>query len=624
MTALLDRLAELYGIERTYLGIDGSRHEVSDDARRATLEAMGVPAGTEAELRRGIDEATPVHVGSMAAPEGPRCFVPDWLKDGRTWGMTCQLYALRSDRNWGIGDFEDLARLAEAAAREGADLLGVNPLHALFLSEARRCSPFSPSNRQFLNPLYIAVDRLAGAEGLEVDEAELDELRSADHVLYPLVAKAKLRALEELFERSQADASAEEAFQAFLAHHGQSLYLHALFEAISERMVAEGHWSGWHTWPEPYRDHAGETVRAFAEENADRVTFHAWLQFVADRQLADAQRRARAAGMRIGLYVDLAVGVAADGSATWSDPELTVPDARIGAPPDYFNAAGQDWGIAPLSPATLEKRRFAPYHEALDDVVCHAGAVRIDHAMSLYRLYWIPDRFSAKDGVYVRYPFPDLLRGLAEVSQERQTLVIGEDLGVVPEGFREVMAAMEIHSYRVFFFERRNDHFLPPSAYPQAAMACISIHDLPSLAGWWTGRDLATRAEIGLIEPAKLPRERDERGHDRRRVLGALSDAGLLPEALAPVMRGEAEAPEELPPELAVALHRFVARTPSRLFAIPVDDLIASPDQVNIPGTTDEHPNWRQKLPVPIERVADVPLYQAICAAVREERPRAG
>ncbi|MYZ47946.1 4-alpha-glucanotransferase [Propylenella binzhouense] len=618
----LDRLAGLYGIESTYVGIDGKRRDVRDEAKRAILRAMGVWTETEQDIAEAARCAMPIDFGAMEAPAGIRCFVPPWLKDGRTWGVTCQVYALRSGRNWGIGDFEDLARLAEIAAAEGADFVGVNPLHALFLADARRFSPFSPSNRQFLNPLYIAVDGVPGAAALDLDAAELDELRASDRVLYPLVALAKKRALEALFEAFGDDEANVSAFQAFCAEHGQPLYLHALFEAISERMVADGRWSGWHGWPAEFQDHGSLAVRNFAEEHEDRVTFHAWLQFIADRQLAEAQRRAIAAGMRIGLYVDLAVGVASDGSATWSDPALTVPDARIGAPPDFFNAAGQDWGIAPLSPATLVQRRFEPYRTALDDVLRRAGAVRIDHAMSLYRLYWIASGFSAADGVYVRYPFQDMLQSLAEISQARHAIVIGEDLGVVPEGFRDVMAAMDIHSYRVFFFERRDDFFLPPDAYPHASMACISIHDLPPLAGWWAGHDLETRAAIGMNAPEDLPAQQESRAHERRRMLGALADAGLLPAEAEAMMRGDVDAPCALPPEVAVALHRFMARTPSRLFAIPLDDLVGAIEQVNIPGTTDEHPNWQMKLEVPVERLVETALYRAICRAVREERPK--
>ena len=624
MSKNLDRLAGMVGIERDYLTLTGTTERVSDEAKRATLKAMGIAAADEDEIAAGLAATSPVDLGNMQAPAGSACYMPDWLKEGRCWGVACQLYGLRSERNCGIGDFEDLARFAELAAAAGADFVGVNPLHALFLAAPERCSPFSPSNRQFLNPLYIALDKVPGYAGMEEALAAPSELRGPDLVDYGAVASFKRKALDRLFRifsvRDDDDAAAD--FERFSAERGRPLYLHALFEALSEAMTRQGHGPTWHGWPEEYRHPGTDSVRAFAEEQEELVTFHAWLQWLADRQLAEAQARARAAGLRIGLYLDLAVGVSPDGSATWSDRNLTVPGARIGAPPDYYNAAGQDWGLAPLSPAGLVARDFEPFREAMDIVVRHAGALRIDHAMSLYRLFWIAEGFGAADGVYVRYPFEQMLRTLAEVSQARQTIVIGEDLGVVPPGFREVMREMEIQSYRVFFFEKRKDLFLPPDAYPREALACITTHDLYTLAGWWSGRDIEVRRDIGMVEADHIQKLQEERAHERRRVLGLLSDRGLLPNELAPIMRAEAEAPAALPESMAVALHRLVARTPSRLFAVPAEDLTGAVEQVNIPGTTGEHPNWRRKLGPDLEDLPQTPLFRAISTALREERPK--
>jgi 4-alpha-glucanotransferase len=259
----------------------------------------------------------------------------------------------------------------------------------------------------------------------------------------------------------------------------------------------------------------------------------------------------------------------------------------------------------------------------MDNVVRYAGALRIDHAMSLYRLFWIAEGFTAADGVYVRYPFGQILAVLAEVSQARRAIVIGEDLGVVPPGFRDVMQQLEIQSYRVFFFEKREDFFLPPQAYPREALACITTHDLHTLAGWWSGRDLEVRGEIGMTAPDALAKDLEARAHDRRRFVGTLSDAGLLPPELEPAMRGEAEPPRDLPQSVAVALHRHVARTPSRLFVLAAEDLAGSAEQVNVPGTMDEHPNWRRKLPMDIEEFSRGELFGSITAALREERPKA-
>jgi 4-alpha-glucanotransferase len=585
---------------------------------------MGIPAGDDDAISAALATVSQVELGGMDAPEGVACFIPDWLHEGRCWGVACQLYSLRSERNAGIGDFEDLGRFAEIAAAAGADFVGVNPLHALFLAEPGRCSPFSPSTRQFLNPLYIALDRVAGSDRLAEALEAPAELRQTELVAYRDVAEFKIKALGFLFRVFQAQNNDAESadFQRFVVERGRPLYLHALYEALSEAMVQQGNGATWHGWPEEYRHPASDSVRAFAEEQADLVTFHCWLQWLADRQLGEAQARARAAGMRIGLYLDLAVGVAPDGSATWSDRDLVVPGARIGAPPDYYNAAGQDWGLAPLSPAALAARDCEPLRDALDTVVRHAGALRIDHAMSLYRLFWIAGGFGAADGVYVRYPFARMLKTLAQVSRDRQAIVIGEDLGVVPPGFRDVMRRLEVQGYRVFFFEKQHDFFLPPVAYPHEALACITTHDLYTLAGWWSGRDIEVRRGIGMIAEADVVRELEERAHERRRVLGLLAGHGLLPEGMDALMRAETEEPAAMPAAFAVALHRLMARTSSRMLCVPAEDLTGAVEQVNVPGTVDEHPNWRRKLAIDLEDLPRQPLFRAIVAALAEERPK--
>ncbi|MCB1502711.1 MAG: 4-alpha-glucanotransferase [Bauldia sp.] len=620
----LHRLAAAAGIVRQYVTLTGETVEVPDDAVRGILKAMGIACGDDAETETSLASLEPVAFGPFAVPDDVRCHMPEWLRDGRCWGVTCQLYGLRSARNWGIGDFEDLGRFAEVAAAAGADFLGVNPLHALLFAAPGGCSPFWPSHRRYLNPMYIAVDRVPGAERLG-DALELpDSVREGDLVDYAAVRGYKRRALERLFRMFETDGddALRADFLSFVAEEGESLYLHALFEALSETMVAEGREATWPSWPEAYRSPAEAAVKAFADESHDLIMFHCFLQWIAFQQLGVAQDRARAAGMRIGLYLDFAVGVAPDGSATWSDRALVISGVRIGAPPDYFNAAGQDWGLAPVSPTVLAERRFRPIRESIDSVLAHAGALRIDHAMSLYRLFWIAHGFSAGEGAYVRYPFADMVRTIAEVSQARHAIMIGEDLGIVPDGFRAAMHAADIQSYRVLFFEKDGDYFLPAQAYPREALACVTTHDTQTFAGWWSGHDLATRAGIGMLSAASLPGEFQGRAHERRRLLGLLEAHGLLPPDLIPVMHAEAE-PDATPPEsLTVAVHRFIARTPSRLVAVSAEDLVGAVDQVNIPGTVDEHPNWRRKLGALLEGIAGHPLFVAVTAALAEERPR--
>jgi 4-alpha-glucanotransferase len=620
----LNRLADRAGVERTYLSLMGPTVTAAEAPLRATLKALGVPADDDRAVVDSLANVPPRDPGPMQAPEGVACYVPDWLRDSRCWGVACQIYSLRSRRNWGMGDFEDLARFAEIVAAAGGDFIGVNPLHALFMADARKFSPFSPSSRHFLNPLYIALDKVPGADTVLAEMKVPADVHGATFVDYARVGPFKRRALTFLFRafRESGDAAAAQEFADYVAAGGRPLYLHALFEAVSQAMVEEGHSASWHGWPEEYRHPANKAVTAFAAAHGEDIAFHCWLQWTAERQLADAQARAKAAGMRIGLYLDMAVGVAPDGSATWSDRELTVPSVRIGAPPDYYNADGQDWGVAPLSPAVLQARDYEPYREVIDTVLRHAGALRIDHAMSLYRLFWISEGFTAADGVYVRYPLAAMLRTLAEVSQQNQAIVIGEALGVVPPGFPEVLSATEIQAYVVYFFEKRGEQFIPVAEYPREALACITTHDLHTLAGWWSAHDLKVRVGINYLPADQFEQALVERASERHHLLVTLNDHRLLPDDMRAVFEGRVPPPETLPGSVATALHRLVARSPSRLFVLAVEDLTADQEQVNIPGTVDEHPNWRRKIACDIEELAQQPFFRAITAALREERPR--
>ena len=366
--------------------------------------------------------------------------------------------------------------------------------------------------------------------------------------------------------------------------------------------------------PSAWRDAEGAQVRAFCDAEPDAVRFQLWLQWLCARQLERARAAAREAGMRIGLYFDFAVGEAPDGSSTWSDPGVTVRGVRVGAPPDYFNATGQDWGLAPLSHVRMAETKAAPFGALIDRAARGAGALRIDHAMALWQLFLIPDGKTAAEGTYVRYPIEQMITALAAASQANGTIMIGEDLGNVPRGFREVMDAANILSYRVLFFERTKTGFIPPEKYPRNALVCLSTHDLPTFEGWWRGDDVELRARFGLIGEADADEQGRMRVTERAQLLADLADAGLLPTPKPP--------PEAPSRGLVVAAHRLLARTPSRLLAARLADLVGEREPVNLPSTTDEYPNWRRKLAVPIENLADHPLLRDIAAALRAERPR--
>lgn len=615
MTSSLDQLAESHGIQTVYTSEMGERKEIADEAKKHLLAVLSVDPETGDE--GGFANA-------RQAPERS-CALPPIVADHRRWGISCQLYGLRSGRNLGIGDFEDLARLAMVGAREGAAFIGVNPLHALFMADGGRFSPYSPSTRRFNNPLYLAIDKIEGGvgaiEALRADEPDLFESLDGELVDYPAVTRLKSRLLKMIYERRRDDVTSSQAFERFVSGGGATLHAFALFEALSQAQVASGGHAGWHHWPEPLRDRASDEVAAFEENNLDEINFHKWLQFEADEQIASVQARAKSEGMAIGLYLDLAVGVAPDGAETWADPALTVAAARVGAPPDMFNSSGQDWGLAPLSPKALAERDYKPLRNAFGQLTLHAGAVRIDHAMGLARLWWIPDGQSSAGGGYVRYPLGEMVDAVADASNANHCIVIGEDLGTVPDGFRETMEAANVFSYRVLYFERRNDAFLPPAAYPRLALACISTHDLAPLAGWWQGTDIQLREEAGTQDATSTARDLKSRAEERIDLLVALRKANLIPHEYEQMLNGDVPLSQELNQVLSEAIHRYVARTPSLLLTVQLEDMLGATHQPNLPGTTDQYPNWRIRQDVALESLDDHQRFHSLAKAMREERP---
>lgn len=615
----LDDLARRYGIALTHKAIDGTEFRISKATERHVLSALGVRAGTAAEVAQSLREASGVEPPVLRATEGRKCFLPEWLAENRAWGITVQLYELRSRRNWGIGDFADLAAFCEIAAGAGADFVGTNPLHALFMADPGRCSPFSPSSRLFLNPLYIAVDKVPGHVKTAGEADAVRALVDLPMVDYEGVAALKLTALRRLWRQREASA----AFEDFRKAGGEALRQHALFEALSQHMTKEGHGAGWLTWPAEFRDPEGAAVAQFARVNADELDFHMWLQWLAASQLQAAKAAARAAGLRIGLYLDLAVGDVPDGSARWSERTIFVPEVSIGAPPDFFTAGGQDWGLSPLSPQVHARTGCAPYRRMLDAAMRHAGALRIDHVMSLWQLFFVPNGRSPADGAYVRYPVEMLLCALADASVEHRALVVGEDLGNVPEGFREVMEEAQVLSYRILYFEQKDGRFVAAADYPRLALACLSTHDLPTFQGWWRGDDVRLREQHGLIEREAAAAQSAERAGLRNALVRTLlASRALATRDLVAVQEPAPGARSAVPASLVVAAHRFVARTPSLLMGVRLADLAGESRPTNLPGTVDSYPNWRPKCPVALEEFPRHPLFRAITGAVAAERPK--
>jgi 4-alpha-glucanotransferase len=564
------------------------------------------------------------HTRIIVAPRS--CYLPRVLAEGhQVWGVAAQLYTLRRPGNWGIGDFTDLLAAVDACARSGADLLGLNPLHALFPQHPEWASPYSPASRLFLNPLYI--DPEAIPEFATCPEAqtlfrhagdELQALRDRRYVDYTAVAQFKLKVLYALFEwfrrHGRSDGQARHAdFSRYCSEEGEPLRRFALFNTLAEHFPG----TRWQQWPEPFRNPNSPEAAQFGREHAARVEFFMYVQWNADRQLAAAQARALASGMAIGLYADLAVGGARESADAWAGPETLVQTAKVGCPPDPFNMLGQDWQIPPLHPHRLRELAYEPFIAILRANMRHAGALRIDHAMGMLHLFWIPGDGTPAGGAYVKYPFEDLLAVLALESHRNRCLVVGEDLGTVPDGFRERMAQANVLSYRVLYFEKAGGRYKRPDEYPPLSLACISTHDLATLWGYWQGADIELKQQLAQYPSAQaLQDEQQARVHDRYLLLQALADEGLLPAGRDPDNVDGAP----MDAELAAALHAYLARSPARILLVQIDDLMQEGEQINLPGTIDERPNWRRKLGGPVEGLPDLPTMKALRAALLARR----
>lgn len=604
---------------------------VGRDGADASL--AGAPALAPGYYRLQVRRGTEVHdCRVVVAPQ--HCWVPAPLQaGGRWWGYTVQLYALRSPHNCGIGDFGDLRRLVAMAAGQGAAFIGLNPLHALFPDRPEQASPYSPSSRLALNPLYLDVASVI--EEYDCDSARrlwneaafrkrLQRLRDTELVDYPGVAAAK----EEVLQLAWRDFDTLElqrrtphgrAFRSFLVERAASIGLHALFEALQAHLrQADPAVRGWQDWPAAYRDPRGAAVQGFRETHATAVRYRLWLQWLAEQQLERAQAEAKAAGMPIGLHRDLAVGVDPAGSQTWLQPALYAPDMRIGAPPDLLQPQGQDWGLAPPTPCGLRAARYQPFIDTLRANMRSAGALRLDHVMVLMRLFWT----GADGGAYVRYPVEDLMGLLALESQRHRCMVVGEDLGTVPQQMHEAMAQGGLLSYRPLMFAHdAQAGFTPPAAFPAQAFAAFGTHDLPTLAGFWRGIDLQLHQRMAPASSADAQARQQEREALCERLLQALAHAGNGPGAGPALPRPG----DDATPALVAAVYAYLASTPCWLVGVQLEDVTLQPVQVNLPGTReDQFPNWRRKLGCTLDALADDATLQAVVRALQARHNGAG
>lgn len=546
----------------------------------------------------------------------PRCVTIDDIAPGeRFWGLAVQLYSLRRDGDGGIGDTRALSDLAMSAARHGADAIALSPTHSLFPADPNHYSPYSPSSRLFRNPLLAdpaAVLGEARVAACGADGPHREQLENAPLIDWPAGSRAKYRQLRLLFDDvAEHDLGRGTAldldFQSFVRDGGVQLKNHAVFEALQQWRLGDAQQWSWRDWPAPWRDPASAEVGHFAEREAATVRFHLFLQWIADRAFATAQRRARDAGLRIGLISDLAIGLNPAGSEAWSRQQDLLLELSVGAPPDAFNMQGQDWGLTAPSPQALVGSGFKPFIDTLRAGMRHAGGVRIDHAMGLTRLWLVPRGQAATEGAYLRYPGNDLFRLIALESHRHRAIVIGEDLGTVPPEFRDRLSRCGVAGMDVLWFQRKGKRLLIPSAWRRDAVAMTTTHDLPTVAGWWSGADIATRAQLGLCTNETA--ECAERSNER--IL--LWDAFVAAEAAT----GKPPPPEQ-PARAVDAAIRFTAQAPAPLALIPIEDVLGLPDQPNVPGTIDQHPNWRRRLNQPASHVLDAREAQPRIKALRD------
>ncbi|NNA69884.1 4-alpha-glucanotransferase [Pseudomonas gessardii] len=513
----------------------------------------------------------------------------------RAWGLSVQLYALRRSGDGGFGDTQALEQLARAAAERGVDALAISPLHAMFSADTQRYSPYSPSSRLFLNSLYASPACILGerawrsaieATGLA---DELQELEQQSLIDWPAAAKTKQRLLRALYDDFRQGEHPQQAdFLSFRQAGGEALENHCRFEAVQAERAAQGESLDWRQWPEDWRDPGSATLTQFAAEQGEAIGFYAFTQWLIARCLERAQQAARGSGMGIGLIADLAVGADGAGSQAWSRQDELLADLTVGAPPDILNRAGQGWGISAFSPEGLKRNGFRAFIEMLRANFAHAGGLRIDHVMGLQRLWVIPRGASPRQGAYLYYPVDDLLRLLALESSRHRAIVLGEDLGTVPEGLREKLSARAMLGMRVLLFEQ--DHggrFTPILDWPDNALATTSTHDLPTLNGWWHHRDIEWNVQLGLIDTPTVEQWSEHRQRERAALRQAL---GQDPQNFGAALRNETDA-------LLDASVRYLGHTRAPLVLLPLEDALGTLEQANLPGTLDTHPNWRRRLP---------------------------
>jgi 4-alpha-glucanotransferase len=572
------------------------------------------------DLPLGYHQITLEMAGDVSRPSRlivcpSRAFEPPWLEDSRAAGIAISLFGLRSQRNWGCGDTTDLKALTDwVVERTGTSFIALNPLHAIANRQPYNTSPYLPNSIYYRNPIYLDIEaipdfaassRAAALFKSPGVQKEIAALRDAELVEYERVYTLKLRFLRLLFQafldewRDGTPRAAE--LKRYIEREGDLLHRFAVHSALDQNIHKQcpDVWN-WRGWPEQYQDPASAATQAFARKHWRSVLFYKYVQWQLDLQLAAAQQHAVERGLSIGLYHDLALATDRFGSDLWAHREFFVSGCRVGAPPDGFSPKGQDWGFPPPNSDRHVEDGYCLFAESIRKNCRHGGALRIDHVMRFFRLYWIPDGMEATVGTYVRDRFENLLSILALESVRNRVIVIGEDLGTVPDEAREVLHRFGILSYRLLYFEQDNGRFRRPQDYPRDALVSATTHDLPTLAGFWLARDIDARREAGLLpDDGAYQNMRADRAREKQKLLDLLIDLKLLPDWFP---RDQAQVPE-LTGELHNAIVGFLASAPSKLMVLNQEDLLKQAEQQNLPGSTTEYPNWRRKMKCTVEEL---------------------
>ncbi len=654
--------AERCGVQQDFYDIFGKPHVTETDTNRAILKSFGFDTTSEATLAASgarreralppvlvVSGSGPVEIPidaevvlelesgerhtfpTGALPQLPMGYhtvraggcsmrlivTPDSAvrAEGKHAGLGVTLWGLRSEHNWGCGDFRDLVDLIDwAAPNLHADFIALNPLHALHNRAPYNTSPYLPLTIFYRNFIYLDIEAIEGfdavREAFYTEEAleQIEANREAETVQYEAVARVKRRALEMIFEANPADADCLKWIEA----EGSLLRQFAIYCALDDHLHTRNPdlWV-WTDWPEELRDPESAAVREFAEAHAKEILFHGWVQWLIDEQIEAVQRHALAAGMKIGLYHDLALATDRCGADLWAYRPYFMKGARVGAPPDGFSPTGQDWSFPPPNEERHREDGYRLYIESIRKTMRHGGALRIDHVMRLFRLYWIPEGNDAAHGAYVEDRPGDLVRILALESVRNGAVIIGEDLGTVEHDVRETLAKFGILSYRLLIFESDDKGFKAPDMYPAQALTSTTTHDLPTMAGFWTGQDIEARLATGTVDRASYERQWGDRIRDKQSLLNALFAAELLPAGY----ERDAGKISVVTPELHYAIAGFLAKTPCALWLINQEDITRERFQQNMPGTTSEYPNWSRKMRWTIEELGTLP--EAVgCAAM--------